>query len=472
MRLFRFVEEVRFDRGARETCMHPQLCVVTADEVAMGRNAPSRDLRLVVTGAVTGAVAIGAVSALGLWLTLPEPEVAAPIVLTGAALTALVAAFLLQARARAARSDALAWVALGQGLAALTMVAGVPGLAAAAQAGASPVPAVTALAVVGHVIVPVVALIGILGPGAMARALVAAVVVAVVAVLGAEGAGLPLFVGADGGYVGALRGTLGVTALVGVMAASAWAWRVHRRGVPAGWWVVVSLAVGAAGVAAHAVADAPFDRAWWIASLLRLAQTTLLCAGMLQGVVGLLAQLGEVSTRLADASARVDDLARRDPLTGLLISRAFEQLAELELARDDGEHRSLVYLDLDGFRAANDRLGRAEGDRLLGCFADALRRNVRPDDLVARLGGDEFAVLLRHSDSATAARVIDRLGERLRGVVGFSAGIATTNQPVAVATLVHEAAEQMEAARRTGTSRRATFVVVPLVPPVSQAAYA
>jgi diguanylate cyclase (GGDEF)-like protein len=438
----------------------------------MGRSSPDTDLRLVVTGVATGAVAIGATSALGLWLTLPEPAVAAPIVLTGAALTALVAAFLLQARARAARSDALAWVALGHGLAALTMVAGVPGLAAAAQGGTAPAPAVTALAILGHVVVPVVALIGVLWAGAMARALVAAAVVATVAVLGSDGTGLPSLVSADGHYVAGLRVALAVTALVGVVATSVWAWRVSRRGVPAGWWVVVSLAVGVAGVAAHAVADAPFDNAWWIASLLRLGQTAILCAGLLQGVVGLLAQLGEVSNRLADAYARVDDLARRDPLTGLLIPRAFEQLAASELARDDGEHRSLVYLDLDGFRACNDRLGRAEGDRLLVSFADALRRNVRPDDLVARLGGDEFAVLLRHSDSATAARVIDRLGERLRGVVCFSAGIATTNQPVAVATLVHEAAEQSEAARRTGTSRRATFVVVPPAPAAPEVAYA
>ena len=75
---------------------------------------------------------------------------------------------------------------------------------------------------------------------------------------------------------------------------------------------------------------------------------------------------------------------------------------------------ALVFLDLDGFKAVNDRLGHAAGDAVLQGVADRLRAGTRSSDLVARIGGDEFTVLVqdlaRADDAALVARgLLDRL---------------------------------------------------------------
>lgn len=105
--------------------------------------------------------------------------------------------------------------------------------------------------------------------------------------------------------------------------------------------------------------------------------------------------------------------ARTDPLTALLNRRAF--MEELErhvdrLDRDD-DPGTLMFADLDHFKAVNDALGHEAGDRVLVTAGEMLRRVVRPTDLVARLGGDEFAVWLNGVDHMTAAERADTLRE-------------------------------------------------------------
>jgi len=90
------------------------------------------------------------------------------------------------------------------------------------------------------------------------------------------------------------------------------------------------------------------------------------------------------------------DLADHDGLTGLPNRRYFEEALAAQLGRCAryGETAALLMLDLDGFKAVNDRFGHRAGDQLLAAVADEIRRRIRGSDIAGRLGGDEFAVLL------------------------------------------------------------------------------
>lgn len=134
---------------------------------------------------------------------------------------------------------------------------------------------------------------------------------------------------------------------------------------------------------------------------------------------------------------RVEELALRDALTGVLNRRAFERFAAQEFARARryGYALAIALFDLDWFKEVNDTLGHAAGDRLLQVFANYLHSSVRQSDLVARLGGDEFALLMTHTDGEGALALTQRLrdtGEsHLRDVLppldrmpGVSVGLA------------------------------------------------
>jgi diguanylate cyclase (GGDEF)-like protein/PAS domain S-box-containing protein len=127
----------------------------------------------------------------------------------------------------------------------------------------------------------------------------------------------------------------------------------------------------------------------------------------------------------------LERMAYTDHLTGLP-NRAV-LFTELSDAAAVPGRRNLLVLDLDGFKAVNDRAGHESGDHLLVEVARRLNTVVRADDLVARLGGDEFAVLVTGSQEESvevAQRVVDALGmPYLVGgdpfAVGASVGVAT-----------------------------------------------
>ena len=134
--------------------------------------------------------------------------------------------------------------------------------------------------------------------------------------------------------------------------------------------------------------------------------------------------------RLASVSHRA---ARHDPLTGLPNRLSLREALAERLAGDG--RFSLVWIDLDRFKAVNDGFGHLVGDELLKGVADRLRTCVGPRDLVARVGGDEFALIhsadVAYDDgSETAERVLGRLSEpfHLQGTVaqvGATIGVAT-----------------------------------------------
>ncbi|MFC4063943.1 putative bifunctional diguanylate cyclase/phosphodiesterase [Actinoplanes subglobosus] len=104
-------------------------------------------------------------------------------------------------------------------------------------------------------------------------------------------------------------------------------------------------------------------------------------------------------------ASRLGDLAMHDPLTGLANRRAFEE----QLGAADTP--TVLLLDLNGFKAVNDRFGHAVGDELLAAVAQRLVNELPPDAVAARMGGDEFAVLL------PAAETADDLAVRLRSAI-------------------------------------------------------
>ena len=122
-------------------------------------------------------------------------------------------------------------------------------------------------------------------------------------------------------------------------------------------------------------------------------------------------------TELRLAERELEHRASHDPLTGLpnrhRLQRELQQA--LEHAERTGSGLAVLYLDLDGFKATNDRGGHDVGDRVLRDVAQRLQQGMRRTDLVARVGGDEFVVLLPGCrDPAAAQTVADALRKRLR----------------------------------------------------------
>ena len=125
-----------------------------------------------------------------------------------------------------------------------------------------------------------------------------------------------------------------------------------------------------------------------------------------------------------------------DPLTGLLNRRGFYQTVENLLLRGERSDGSwvLLYLDLDGFKRVNDSLGHDAGDRVLRWVSEQLKACLRPFDILARMGGDEFTALLDLEFPEQAAKIAEKLIERvsicqqIEGMdiaLGASIGIAT-----------------------------------------------
>jgi len=103
--------------------------------------------------------------------------------------------------------------------------------------------------------------------------------------------------------------------------------------------------------------------------------------------------------------------ARRDALTDLLNRNGLERAIEAKWSqRQSGTEKfALLYIDLDGFKAVNDRHGHAIGDRLLQKISERLKTLVRADDAAARVGGDEFVVFSEVSDRAAVLTFAERL---------------------------------------------------------------
>ena len=156
--------------------------------------------------------------------------------------------------------------------------------------------------------------------------------------------------------------------------------------------------------------------------------------------------------------------ASHDGLTGLANRALFAAgTAEAVTRRRPGdEGLALALIDLDDFKAINDRLGHAVGDALLVEVSERLRTSVRPGDEVARLGGDEFAVLLPNASREETTRIaeafIDALAAPVRAagyelLVQASIGVARHTPDCDASDLLRRADMAMYAAKELGKSR-------------------
>lgn len=130
-----------------------------------------------------------------------------------------------------------------------------------------------------------------------------------------------------------------------------------------------------------------------------------------RGIADLLVAQVAIALHNADLHARVAESALRDPLTGLLNRRYFDEAIETAYAtaRRSADPLSLIVLDLDHFSAVNNEHGHSAGDAVLRRVAQAIRNAVRDGDVVVRYGGEEFVVIAPGADEEGAIQIAERI---------------------------------------------------------------
>ena len=135
---------------------------------------------------------------------------------------------------------------------------------------------------------------------------------------------------------------------------------------------------------------------------------------LMEGPVGgFVNSLRDVSAQRA-LEERLALEARRDELTGVSNRRGFLETLEAVMTGPSVGRIGLLMLDLDEFKAVNDRLGHPAGDALLVEVAKRIQSALRPGDVVGRLGGDEFALLIHRADDDV---MLEGIAQRLRGLI-------------------------------------------------------
>ena len=155
--------------------------------------------------------------------------------------------------------------------------------------------------------------------------------------------------------------------------------------------------------------------------------------------------------KLCEVALRLDRLhyeSLHDPLTGLYNRRGFDEHLGAAISRSVryGWSFGLVIIDLDGFKAINDRLGHQGGDAVLRQVGEQLRQGLRSGDIAARVGGDEFALLLHIEGPSSLESILERLhgtgGFGEAGEVAWTAGLAMCPDEAATVDDLYRVADQ------------------------------
>jgi diguanylate cyclase (GGDEF)-like protein len=175
---------------------------------------------------------------------------------------------------------------------------------------------------------------------------------------------------------------------------------------------------------------------------------------LVQAYVGVMAITGVVLAAVVaehkQAERQLRELATTDPLTGLVNYRRLLEVLRAEIARSNRNGRSfaVVFVDMNGLKKINDKLGHLAGSRALCRLAEALRRSCRATDTAARYGGDEFAVVLPETTEAGGRAVLERIDERLaadpdKPALSVSGGVAVFPRDGETPTLLLRAADKL-----------------------------
>jgi diguanylate cyclase (GGDEF)-like protein len=184
-------------------------------------------------------------------------------------------------------------------------------------------------------------------------------------------------------------------------------------------------------------------------------------------LVALNAELQQRVEQVQSLQAALQQQATQDALTGLFNRRHLNDTLPtmLALAQRDGQPLALALVDLDHFKAVNDRHGHDAGDRLLAAFGALLARGCRRSDIACRYGGEEFCLLMPRTTADGARRKVQALLRRWRAArlehggvwlegLSFSAGVADTlAADPTPAALLKAADEALLGAKRSGRNR-------------------
>jgi diguanylate cyclase (GGDEF)-like protein len=169
---------------------------------------------------------------------------------------------------------------------------------------------------------------------------------------------------------------------------------------------------------------------------LRLLQSGSLIIVLLTLVAEAMGIFRPMVARVQKYTSELLRLANRDPLTGVLNRKGFNDHAHTELARASRYRRptSLLMIDADDFKSVNDRFGHSVGDEVLKAIASAVGASLRPADILCRLGGEEFGVMLPETELAGATAAAERIRRRVEdtrvttpaGIVKFTISVGAT----------------------------------------------
>jgi diguanylate cyclase (GGDEF)-like protein/PAS domain S-box-containing protein len=168
-------------------------------------------------------------------------------------------------------------------------------------------------------------------------------------------------------------------------------------------------------------------------------------------------ELKKIEAEREQLLGQVQEMARRDSLTGLPNRRALEEQLPQAMARARRcrSPLSVAILDIDHFKDYNDSHGHLAGDEVLRACARAWDSSLRGEDTIVRFGGEEFLVLLPDTEPEQAAAIIERLRMKTPMDQTCSAGLATWDYAESIDDLLRRADEALYLAKASGRNQLA-----------------